>query len=427
MLDKYQQNGSKVLLYLDTRELPLERKQEIAAAKQQGYKILMATPTPRAYDAYCLDYVLDVNVGNFAEAEPVILDYIATHKLNVTGILVWKDREVVLASKLGQALGLPHTTPEHAENVRDKSKTRALLEKFPGLNPRFSVVRDEASFMSGLAEVGVPAVLKQAGNSGSRGMCVITDLETALDKYREVVAVNKQQAGDMYHYYEDIMLLEQRLIGSEHSLAGVVADGEVITFTIADKKFDTSLPLQYENVVPSKLAVDLQTEIVAQLKQAVAETGINWCGFHVDFMITEAGLKILEIGGRLGGEMINSHLIPLTLPGVSSYAALIEVVQGNNPLAHTDYTQLAHSRVASRVVMPTAKGVISKIEGVQNVIKDPRCREFMQTWGVGDEMVYPDVKFKGYEIGYFIAQVGLDDDIEQAIEALNNKITITIE
>ncbi|WP_445945878.1 ATP-grasp domain-containing protein [Shewanella sp.] len=427
MFNKYMENKDKVLLYLDTRELPLERNAEIRSAKDQGYQILMVTPTPLAYKGYDLDYLLEVNVGDFDLARPIILDYIEKYKLNVTGILVWKDREVVLASQLGEALGLPHTPTDKVENVRNKSKTRAVLDKFGNLNPRYVVVEDETSFIEALQNIGIPAVLKQVGNSGSRGMCVIENFENALSKYRELCVFNRQQSGDMYHYYEETMLLEERLEGSEHSIAGIVADGEVITFAIADKKFERQLPLQYENIIPSALPAELQVTIVAQLKSAVASTGINWCGFHVDFMVTENGLKILEIGGRLGGEMINSHLIPLAIPGLNSYYAYIDVVQGIKSLALSDYTTQASSQLASRVIMPKSKGTITKIEGIQAVTKDSHCRELMLTYGVGDEMVYPDVRFKGYEIGYFIAQCGLEQDMNTVIQNLDSKITITIE
>ncbi len=426
MNNRYQSNVDKVLLYLDTRELPLERIGEIRAAKNQGYKILMATPTPAAYKGFGLDFVLDVNVGDFDKARPVILDYIATHQLNVTGILVWKDREVVLAAQLAEQLGIPGSSLQAVENVRNKSQTRAVLDQFEGANPRWAVVSDLASLEAGVANVGVPCVLKQAGNSGSRGMRVIERPEDAARIYDEFLTFNNSQKGDMYHYYSDIALVEEMVEGSEHSVAGVVADGKVYTFGIADKKFNRELPLQYENIIPSKLQSFIQQEVIELAQKAVAATGINWCGFHMDFMVTDQGIKILEIGGRLGGEMINSHLIGLAQPGLNPYEILIDVVQGESPLAKADYSQDFSSQVVSRVVMPEKTGTIQAISGVEKVRKDPRCREFMQTWGPGDEMVLPDVRFKGFEIGYFIAQAELNDDMDKVINELLSHITIDV-
>lgn len=427
MLKQLEPNASRHLLYLDSRELPSERQAELRAAIDQGYRIVMATPTPQAYRGYALAHVINANVGNYDEAEAAILDYITRNDIRIDGIVAWKDREVELAARLGARLKLPCTSPEAALNVRDKTRTRRVLDQIDGANPRYAIVADEAGFLAALDQVGVPSLLKPAGNSGSRGIRRIGSREGALEIYREFRSYNAAQAGDMFRYFEDVALLEQELTGSEHSMAGVVSGGVVITFGIADKRFERSLPLQYQNTMPSRLPAQTQEEIVALVKRAVAATGIDHCGFHVDFMRTDEGIRILEIGGRLGGELINSHLIPLAQPGLDPYRVVLEVVQGRNPLSRSDYTQSFTSYTGSRVVMPPDFGVVQHVAGVEKVRRDPRCRDFMQLYGPGDEMVTPDVKFKAFEIGYIVAQGERDQDIDAVLDELAGRIAITVE
>lgn len=427
MLKRNIENKDKTLLYLDTRELPCERQAELRAALDQGYQLVVATPNPAAYHAYNVDHIIDTPVGDFDVAEKDILHFLEERNIQICGILVWKDREVILSARLCEKLNLAGSSVSASENVRNKAQTRKLLDQIPGVNPKYAMVTDEQSFMQGLEKVGVPCLLKQAGNSGSRGMKRINSLDDGVAAYRAFKAYNASQTGEMFHYFDEVALLEQEVEGTEHSMAGVVADGKVITFGIADKLFDRSLPLQYQNTVPSQLSNTQRTTIVDTVQKAVALTGINWCGFHVDFMMTREGMKILEIGGRLGGEMINSHLISLAQPGLKPYEILIDVVQGINPLTESDYTNQFKGSAGSRAVMPTSTGTIRSISGIENVRRNPHCREFMQLYGVGSEMVLPEVKFKAYEIGYILAECAANEDIKDVMQELDNLITIELE
>lgn len=427
MLDRYNANSGRHLLYLDSRELPSERHAELRAALDQGYGIVMATSTPQAYRGYGLKHIVAANVGRYDEAEAAILAYVREHNLDICGIVAWKDREVELAARLGTTFGLPCTSVEAAANVRNKTLTRRVLDALPGVNPRYAVVKDESEFLAAIDRVGLPALLKPAGNSGSRGIRRVTAHDNALDVYREFIDYSARQSGEMFHYYEDVALLEQEVTGSEHSVAGVVSNGEVITLGIADKRFERALLLQHQNSMPSRLADDLQQEIVSLVKLAVKATGIDHCGFHVDFMVTNEGVKLLEIGGRLGGELINSHLIPLAQPGLSPYQAVLEVVQGRNPFARTDYTREFTSFSGSRVVMPPDFGRVMGIAGVEKVRRDTHCRDFLQLYGVGDDMVPPEVRFKSFEIGYIVGQCDRDEDIDAVLDELAGRISIEMD
>jgi len=426
MLRSFESNSDTYLLYLDSRELPCERQAELRAALDQGYRVVMATPTPQAYRGYGLHHIIEANVGSYDEAEAAILAYLDANQLTLSGIVAWKDREVELVARLGTRLGLPCTSVAAAANVRNKTQTRALLDQIEGANPRYAAVANEEQFLAAMERVGVPALLKPAGNSGSRGMKRIASMNGALEAYRAFADYNARQSSEMFHYYEEVALLEQELSGSEHSMAGMVSNGEVITMGIADKRFDRSLPLQYQNVMPSRLPAELQQQIVALVQRAVRLTGIDHCGFHVDFMVTDEGVKVLEIGGRLGGELINSHLISLAQPGLSPYQALLEVIQGRNPFSRNDYTTSFSTTAASRVVVAPGLGIIEHVAGVEKVRRDPRCREFLQLYGPGDEMVLPEVKFKAYELGYIVAQCAASDDVDAVMDELASRVTMTV-
>ncbi|MDR5664898.1 hypothetical protein KPA97_29400, partial [Burkholderia cenocepacia] len=98
---------------------------------------------------------------------------------------------------------------------------------------------------------------------------------------------------------------------------------------------------------------------------------------HADVMVTRDGPKILEIGGRLGGEFINSHLIPYSVAGFSPYRTVLDLARGaiDGPL--DDRLGTASTRAGQRIVMPPGLGRIARVEGFERLWRRPELR-FLQ-------------------------------------------------
>jgi biotin carboxylase len=412
------------ILYLDTRGLAGERIAEIAAGHELGFNVLVATPTPELFRSLGCAGLIVTRLGDYDAAQDAILRYLDGHQITLCGVVAWKDLEVELASRLCQHLGLAGTAPQAASNVRDKARTRRCLDAVEGANPRYCVVADEQQFLDGLEKVGLPAMLKPAGNSGSRGIFVVEQGSDALQTYRDFCAYNTPDKGEMFALYGQHALLEQQLVGSEHSVSGLVADGRVVINAIIDKQFDRAIPIQYENITPSLLGDPRQAQICSMVREAVAATGINWCGFHVDLMVTPQGPKILEIGGRLGGEFINSHLIPYSLLGFSPYRAVLQLACGVVPQGCTDRLGTAVTRAGQRIVVPPRTGRVASVEGFERLWKRSETRFVQVVAGRGAEIALPSQRFKAYEIAYVIAQCALEDDISSVLEQLVGEITV---
>jgi len=419
--------NKEFLLYLNTRGMPLERTAEIQAAQDAGIDFILAAPSIEPYRGYNVTHFLEAPVTEHAEARRIILDYIQSTGVSIKGIVAWSEHQVELIAQLGSDLGLPATTPEAANNVRSKANTRKVLDQLEGVNPRYALVQDEASFKAALDFVGVPCLLKPAGSSGGRGIFKIESYDQALSAFRKAKEYCDPQRDDVYSYFHHEFVLEQVLTGSEHSVSGMVADGQIVVFAITDKQIDLSIPIQYQNVTPSALPQETQNQIIKMARAAVKLTGINWCGFHIDFMMTSEGPKILEIGGRLGGECINSHLIPLSRPTINPYQLLLKVVQGINPFDKDSYLFDATNRAGMRTFLPPAPGRILRLEGFDQVQSHPSTQELIQLRNLGDEVVLPSVRFYGYELGHVIAQCSLEENIDQLLSDMASWVVTEVD
>lgn len=423
------QDNADCLLYLDTRDLPPERDAQILAAVESGYRLVVATDRPDKFRFHPVDLVIETALGKYDRAESEIEASLRSHGISLAGVLCWKDREVELASRLASRFQLRGSSADAARRARDKAETRKALAPL-NVNPGYAVVGSRAEFLAALGSLKPPCLLKPAGNSGSRGIARVADPADPADPtahvaWDEFSDYNRRGAGDMFSYYADHALLEEELAGSEHSVAGLVSQGRVHVVALADKRFEREIFMQYENVVPSRLPAEIQEAIVDVVTRGVAAIGLTDAGFHADVMVDESGKPyILEIGGRLGGEMINSHLIPLAYGGFSPYAELIRVLTGQEPPLQEAIYRHPRMCAGARIIRAPHVGSIRHIHGVEALHKHPAVRLVLQMKGPESTVHTPQTQFKEYELIYVIAQCGLGEDMHELLESLEAMVTI---
>jgi hypothetical protein len=410
----------KTLLYVGTRSLSLEREAEIFAARNSGFQLLIADATANAYHGFDIKHFVETPLANPDLALENILSYVRQNSLRISGVTGWTDGAVELVARLSDALGLPGTSPETVHHVRNKVQTRQILaDGLPEANPRFAFIRSEAEFWAALDDVGTPCVLKPAGSSGGRGIVKIAHKEEALAQFRYFAELVRPQNDATYGLYDGISILEQQLIGTEHSVAGIVAGGIPFILAIIDKENDFSIPLQYQNTTPSLLSDSVQTQMIEMARAAVKLVGIDWCGFHVDMMVEDGIPKILEIGGRLGGECINSHLLPLSLGEIRPYDRLIQVIQGDIPFESKDEMSTPLFRAGGRALLPNNPGQIISLTGLEQIQMHSALRGFSQIKTMGDKVHLPDTRPFDYTIAHIVAQCDLDKSIHQILDELS--------
>jgi biotin carboxylase len=420
---------SSKILFLATRELPLERILEIQTAQEMDYEVIMVSNNPKIYESYNFTHNFQAPLIEIDKAVPIILDYLTSNALTISGVIAWQDGEEELAAQLTKDLNLPSCPIEANKKARNKAETRLLLKTLEGnYNPYHEFVNDVDSFKKAFLEIGSNCMLKLAGNSGGRGVASVyldDNLDEVWDKF---ITANDSSQGGIYECYRDSIILEEKVVGSEHSISGVIIDGKVIIFAINDKRIDLPTQLQYQNTTPSALSKEMHEKVEKMTIDVMSATGVNWRGFHLDFMVTENGLKILELGARLGGECINSHIIPLASHGhLKPYTEIMNVIQGKSTLTETNYSQKFVRKVASRVIAPPKAGYITAISGFEKLCNSPYTRHFIQLKGIGDLMIPPTDAYEQYKVAYIIVETRLDEDIDAILDEMIQDVIIEIE
>ena len=165
----------------------------------------------------------------------------------------------------------------------------------------------------------LPLIVKPSDRSGSLGVQKIErwdDLDEAIQEAERISI-----AGEA--------LVEEYIEGREISVETISQDGFHYALQITDK-VTTGSPhfVELAHHQPSSLSLEMQEHIFAITRKALDALGITNGAAHSEYKITASGrIVVMEIGGRMGGDFIGSHLVPLST-GYDFLKGVIDVALG---------------------------------------------------------------------------------------------------
>ena len=163
------------------------------------------------------------------------------------------------------------------------------------------------------------------------------------------------------HQVEGTLLLEEWMDGPEVSVEGVCFGGTVHVIQVTDKLlFPGPFPVEAGHSQPSQLPAKTVEQISAATKAGISALGLDNCAFHAELKITWEGPKIVEIGARLGGDRISTHLTPLST-GVNLVRAAIQIALREVPEVVPSVARGA----AIRYFSTSDYGKVERVDGLE--------------------------------------------------------------
>ena len=219
----------------------------------------------------------------------------------VVGVLCYDEALILPAAHVAAALGLPGMAPEAVERCRDKSKTRATLAAAGLPQPHSVAVScfEQARSVAGL--IGYPLVLKPRALGASQGVIKVDDFARLEAAFR--VASSASYPG--VPTYADGVLVEEYLDGPEISIDGFVVDGTYHPLFLARKQ--VGLAPYFEetgHMVTARDELLADGDLRDHLNAAHRALGIQHGITHTEVRLTSRGPRIVEVNGRLGGDLI---------------------------------------------------------------------------------------------------------------------------
>lgn len=221
----------------------------------------------------------------------------------IAGVLCWDEVRIHATAFIARELGLRNGDPDVVWRLRDKGKTRAALDAAGVPQPRSIAVKTVEEAVAAAAEVGYPAILKPRGLGASLGVVKVHDESEVRANFGFTESARAPEP--VVFDTDQPVLVEQFVSGEEISVDSVVRDGRVTPLFIGRKV--VGYPPYAEEVGHFVDADDpLLTDPV--LLKALRDTH-DALGFtdgitHSEYMLTADGPKVIEVNGRLGGDMI---------------------------------------------------------------------------------------------------------------------------
>ena len=218
---------------------------------------------------------------------------------------------------VAERMGLPGNSYEAAVRAHDKHRMREALVVAGVDCPKYIVESQKSKVESTGLEL--PLIVKPSDRSGSLGVKKIEqweDLDAAVQE-----AERLSIAGEA--------LVEEYIEGREISVETISQGGQHFDLQITDK-VTTGAPhfVELAHHQPSSLSPEMQERIFAITHRTLDALGLTDGAAHSEYKITASGrIVVMEIGGRMGGDFIGSHLVQLST-GYDFLQGVIEVALG---------------------------------------------------------------------------------------------------
>ena len=255
-----------------------------------------------------------------------------------------------------------------------------------------------------------PLITKPTDNSGSRGVMLVRSEE-------ELAAALSYSSGNGRR---GDVIVEEYMQGPEVSVEVMVSHGVPHVLQITDK-LTTGAPhfVEMGHSQPSRLPEDAQIAIRDLASRAALAVGIQDGPAHVEIILTANGPKMVELGARMGGDCITTHLVPLST-GIDMVGNTIRIALGEEP----DLEQKLQKGSAIRYFHAPC-GVIRAIEGVEEAGKIPGVQEITFVRSVGD--VSGDIGSSTDRVGFVIAQAETAEAAVAVCERVLESVRIVVE
>lgn len=369
-------------------QLPIIKK-----AKELGHYVAVADYNPNAvgieyadkfFNASTIDEVAICKVAEQFQPEAIIT--IAT------------DMPMRAIAKATSQQGLVGISYETAIRATDKGEMRQAFKENNVPSPWFYIINDIEEIKG--IEISFPCIIKPADNSGSRGVNLIDDIKQLESAF--IYSKKESRSGRV--------IVEEYMSGDEVSVEIVVYNGKSHVLAITDK-LTTNAPYFVEmgHSQPSKFSDAICENIKEVAISAVNAIGLTNGPAHAEIIITNDGAKMVEIGARMGGDCITSHLVPLST-GIDMMKATIDIALGVEP----NVTPLFSKASAIRY-FDAPKGIIQSIDGIEEALKIEGVKEITFTKQTGDIVGY--INSSVDRVGYVIIQ---SDRVYQIAEIYDN-------
>lgn len=361
----------------------IEQVPGIKKAKEMGYAVAVIDYNPKAVGIPLADKFYNVSTIDPEGVLQAARDFKADGFLTLATDLPM--RAVAYAS---ETLGIPGISQHTALLATDKGEMIKALKEHGVESPWYYIIDTPEELKETGKQITYPCIMKPTDNAASRGVALIRDYGELIESY----AYSKEWS------HSGQVIIEEYMEGPEVSVESLSYKGETYVLQITDK-LTSGAPhfVEVGHNQPSQLEEWTKEKIRDVAVRAVKALGIENGPAHVEIIVTADGPKIVELGARLGGDCITSHLVFLST-GIDMVKETVKVLCGEDP----DLTKKYEKGASIRFLTSKALGVLDHVDGEDDARAIDGVIEVSDIMSKGD--LIASIRSSDDRVAYVIAQ-----------------------
>ncbi|RYF29524.1 MAG: ATP-grasp domain-containing protein [Chloroflexi bacterium] len=284
--------------------------------------------------------------------------------LNVRGLICTFENYVIAKAKLGHHFNVPAPSIESAELSTDKAlMRRAFLDTDTSISPNYASIDSLDQALQFARQHSYPFIIKPT-NLVKSLLVLKCENEQQLRERFEFAANTIDSLYKKYniHGREPQLIIEEFIVGRQYSVAAFVdekgtphfSDGIVQLINAQDIGVDDNY--LYSRTLPAELSNHVEREMIRVSEIGVKALKMRSIPAHIELMHGPDGVKIIEIGARIGG--YRPRMYTLTY-GADLTAQEIALAIGEQP----KFDGTFQSYCAVYELFSSKEGVFDSIDG----------------------------------------------------------------
>lgn len=224
-------------------------------------------------------------------------------EIGIDGITsIASDLAVLTVNYVADKMGLIGNRDMYSRIQTNKYLMRRCFDVAGVPSPRYCLV-DSNDKLPELDDWQWPLIVKPTDRSGSRAVLKVDSYEQMCSAVNDAINVS----------FANEAIIEEFITGVEVSVESISWRGRHYVLQITDKVTTDKHFVEIAHHQPSMLSEIVKEKIRETVKKALTAIHIEYGASHSEIKITPSGdLYIMEIGARMGGAFIGSHLVPLS-------------------------------------------------------------------------------------------------------------------
>jgi biotin carboxylase len=358
----------------------------VEAARALDVDLVIASDRPNVMAGQFPDHLLTLPFGDPDASAREMRAYAARRPLDA--VVPVDDATTVVASAVGEALGLRVNPLAAARATRDKQAMRELLARAGVPSPAFTTVRIDEDAAAAARRVHFPCVLKPRVLSASRGVIRADDPAAFAAALARIRAILHEPEVAALGEGTESLVVEEFVPGAEVALEGLLEAGRLRPLALFDKPDPLDGPYFEETiyVTPSRWPRAVQAAVGEVTARAARALGLTDGAVHAELRLRPGPGEtrepvMLEIAARSIGGLCGRTLRFGT--GLSLEELILRRALGR------PVESLERERAAAGVMMiPIPRGgILEEVRGLDEARAVPDVEDITISLHKGQEVV----------------------------------------